>query len=481
LAARPNTGTSPRVFSLLIPLSLLVLGASPSASATEPGADDDRPATWDMTVEELEEIGLGQYRGDPVPVPADLPHERAPGTPAQGGASQGRIFVNFDGANLSGGSDDSRNNITQIGNLVGNFAPYGAGEKREAVMQAVVADWAPFNVIITDVRPASGDYTMNMTGPTNPYGGGVLGIAPVDCGDAQTHNNITYAFHSANDSFSAAVTATTVGQEVAHSYGLEHVDEPGDIMNPFNAGGDASFNDQCIPIVQNLYCPNQHQAECGVNNQQNSYAELMTLFGPSTPDASPPTVSITFPSDGDTFPTGSDFTITVDASDDAGIEQVVLYSNGSDQGSDNSDPYGWDVTGIPEGSYELYVVAIDTAGNETSSASVSISVGDDLPPPSGDDGGNGDGGNDDGGNGDGGDDGGNGDGGGDGGVGDDGGDGGVSDGGDDGDLPPGFGQGIGDDDASSGCTCRSDSPGNGSMVAGLFGLMLLGAGRRRRG
>ncbi|MEX1362585.1 MAG: Ig-like domain-containing protein [Nannocystaceae bacterium] len=465
-AARPNTGTSNRVFLLALPL-LALLTAPPTAGASEP--EPTRPDTWDMSIDELRAIGLGQDRGQPVPVPADAPRRRAEDAPPLQ-ASQGRIFVNFDGANLTGGSDDSRNNITQIGQLVGSFAAYGNGPKREAVMQAVRNDWAPFDVIITDTRPGSGDYTMNMTGPTNPFGGGVLGIAPVDCGDSQTHNNITYAFHSEGDQFSAAVQATTIGQEVAHSYGLEHVDEPGDIMNPFNAGGDASFRDQCIPIVQNLYCPAQHEAECGTQSQQNSYAELMTLFGPSTPDAAPPTVSITYPADGDTFDTGASFTITVAASDDQAIESVILFSNDQEQGADGSEPYGWEVADIQDGVYELSVLAVDVAGNETTSSTVTIAVGTDVPPPTTGDGG--DGGNSGGdGNGDGGSAGGS----------DGGGDGGDSVGGDDGSLPPGYGQQFGDDAGDAGCTCRSSGVAQDrGMTFGLLGLLMLGATRRRR-
>lgn len=466
-ADRPNTGTFNRVFLLALPL-LALLTAPPTASAAEP--EPSRPDTWDMSIDELRAIGLGQDRGQPVPVPADAPRRRAEDEPPLQ-ASQGRIFVNFDGANLTSGSDDSRNNVTQIGQLVGSFAAYGNGPKREAVMQAVRNDWAPFDVVITDTRPGSGDYTMNMTGPTNPFGGGVLGIAPVDCGDSQTHNNITYAFHSEGDQFSAAVQATTIGQEVAHSYGLEHVDEPGDIMNPFNAGGDASFRDQCIPIVQNLYCPAQHQAECGTQSQQNSYAELMTLFGPSTPDAAPPTVSITYPADGDTFDTGASFTITVAASDDQAIESVILFSNDQEQGTDGSEPYGWEVADIQDGVYELSVLAVDVAGNETASSTVTIAVGTDVPPPptTGD---GGDGGNSGGdGSGDGGSAGGS----------DGGGDGGDSVGGDDGSLPPGYGQQFGDDAGDSGCTCRSSAvPQDRGMTFGLLGLLMLGATRRRR-
>jgi MYXO-CTERM domain-containing protein len=466
---RPLPATSPRLFSRLVPVALVALAMVPATATADPPAAP-RPATWDMTVEELEAIGLGQYRGNAIPVPAEAPHERAPGQPTQHGGSQGRIFVNFDGAQLTNGWDDATNDVTQIAELAGSFAAYGAGDKREATMQAVRADWAPFNVIITDTRPASGSYTMNMTGPTNPFGGGVLGIAPLDCDDSQTHDNITYAFHSADDQFSAATQATTIGQEVAHSYGLEHVDEPGDVMNPYNAGGDAAFLDQCIVIVQGVACGSQHAAECGDAGQQNSYAELMTLFGPSNPDTAEPTVSITYPGDGATFPTGSSFTITVMADDDQGIEAITLFSNAAEQGTDASPPYGWDVSNIPAGTYELYVVATDVAGNETSSASVTISVGDDLPP-SNDDGGA-DGGGSEGGV----------DGGVDGGVGVDGGsDGGADDGPadtDEGSLPPGYGldDGLGD---PSTCACKSGSKGAGSTF-GLLVLVFLGALRRRR-
>jgi hypothetical protein len=283
-----------------------------------------------MTVEELQAIGAGQYRGDPIPVPDDAPRERAPVRPQA--AKQGTIFVNFDGENLSSGFDNSQTNSTSIGNLAGPFAAYGepqGGTKREAVLAAVRTDWEAYNVIITDSRPASGDYTMNMTGPTNPFGGGVLGIAPLDCFDSQTHNNITFAFHSANDGFSAATTATTIGQEVAHSYGLEHVDEPGDIMNPFNAQGDPAFRDACIQIVQSLSCPQQHAAHCGGDGaQQNAHQELLELFGASVPDTAAPNVMITYPQDGDVFPPGSDFAIEVTATDDVAIAFVQLYNNG---------------------------------------------------------------------------------------------------------------------------------------------------------
>ena len=419
---------------------LACLFAATSVHAEEP----DPSSTWDMSLDELRAIGLGQSRGDPVPAPSVSNLRRAGSDPLP--AKQGVVFVNFDGATLNSGWDDSRTNTTQISQLAGPFAAYGSGPKRDAVMQAVREDWAAYNVIITDSRPAQGDYTMNMTGPTNPFGGGVLGIAPLDCEDAQTHNNITFAFHSASDQFSATVQATTISQEVAHSYGLEHVNEPGDIMNPYNAGGDASFIDACIQIVSNqgVLCQAQHAAQCGTGFAQNAHLELLALFGPSAPDTQAPSVQIVSPEDGAQFEEGASFQIDVVATDDTAVDYVELYDNGSLLHQDSSEPYGWAVKEIPAGVYALHVLAYDLAGNIGMSNVVTIHVGAEASPLDDDDD----------------------DGGGDGGVAE------TGDTADDGALP------TGSDGESEGCACRQ-SPG--APTSALGGILLLGllATRRR--
>jgi MYXO-CTERM domain-containing protein len=443
-------------------VAVLFMTSSVHASETE----DARPATWDMSLEELQAVGLGQSRGDPIPVPPDALLERNPSDPVF--VKQGVIFVNFDGAQLTAGPDNSKTNTTQISQLAGTFAAYGNGAKREAVMQATRENFAAYNIIITETRPASGDYVMNMTGPTNPFGGGVLGIAPLDCNDSQTHNNITYAFHSINDNFSAAVTATTIGQEVAHSFGLEHVNEPGDIMNPYNAGGNASFRDQCIAIApgnNGIVCGSQHAAQCGASTQQNSHRELLALFGSNTPDTQSPSVQITAPQDGAVFAIGSDFDIQVSANDDTGVQVVYLFNHGQQIESDADEPYGWSVISAPEGDYAFHVEAHDLAGNVGISNTITVTVTDAPPidPGSGGDSG--------------------GDGGGDGPAPDDGGpwpdddqDPSADDGDDDA-LPGAYGQrGAGGD----GCGCRADDVGGHGPPAWLLPMVGFALVRRRR-
>lgn len=348
-----------------------------SAEAAEPGATASRPATWDMSLEELQEIGLGQSRGAPIPVPAEFPRLNGMPDPTRGGVVQPDpwiIFVNFDGAMLTAGMDSAQNNVTQIPGLEGMFAPYGDGDKRSAVVQAVIADWAAYNMQIVDQRPDTGEYVMNMTGPTNPFGGGVLGIAPVDCFNMQTHSNITFAFHSVDDMFSAPITATTIGQEVAHSFGLEHVDQPADIMNPYNAGGDPTFIDECIPIVGGATCGPQHTANCPDGLEQNAHQELLAMFGPAVVDTEPPVVLITAPLDGMEYEAGTNFQVLVSIIDDSAVVSAQLYNNGEAVMLDTTEPWGWAINNVPEGEYALEVTAIDEVGNEGSSAVVNITV-----------------------------------------------------------------------------------------------------------
>jgi MYXO-CTERM domain-containing protein len=213
----------------------------------------------------------------------------------------------------------------------------------------------------------------------------VLGIAPLDCFDMMTHNNVTFAFHGANDGFPATVQATTIGQEVAHSFGLEHVDDPADIMNPVNVGGDPAFKDECLPTVQGGMCGAMHEPHCGDMVTQNSHQELLAIFGTSAPDIVAPTVHIKTPANGAEFNVGADFDLVAIAQDDRTIVEVELYVDVDRKGemefpSKTAEPYLWEVGDIDEGYYEFRVVATDKGGNSTESDVVTVIIGDPMIP-----------------------------------------------------------------------------------------------------
>ncbi len=299
-----------------------------------------------------------------LPPPAALEQARH----AQyGGPQSATLFLNFDGAQLRDDTEDSRTNSTLIG-YAGPFERYGTGTKRAAVLQAVWQDWKPFAADITDTRPESGDYTMVMVGPTN-FTEGSLGIALLDCGNKWTPNNIVYAFHSADDGFTAAATATTISQEIAHSFGLEHVDDDADVMYPYNTGGDPSFTHACHPVREaagiGILCTEQHEASCGRPDRQNGYTELMRFMGPRPADLSPPSVWFTTPESGTRFDDGETFVLAADAQDNEGVVAVELLAGGELVATDDASPFSWEVRGAPPGTYHFEARAYDAAGNST--------------------------------------------------------------------------------------------------------------------
>ena len=103
-------------------------------------------------------------------------------------------------------------------------------------------------------------------------------------------------------------------------------------------------------------------------------------------DGTPPTVAITSPASGATV--SGTITITANASDNVGVAGVQFKRNGTNiGGEDTTSPYaaGLNTTTIPNGSYTLTAVARDGAGNQATSAPVTITVanqpaGDTSPP-----------------------------------------------------------------------------------------------------
>jgi hypothetical protein len=282
--------------------------------------------------------------------------------------------------------------------------------------------------------------------------------------------------------------AETAAQETSHNWGLEHTDNPTDLLYPFNNGGFKTFVDECMPIsnatgdgitqcgyIHEVYCP------AGGGEQQNSYGELMGVFGPKTIDTTAPEIVSVSPANGAVVGNAEDILVTAEITDDSlmvGVnwtwleglpEGIESYRRCTNNVCDQDYATGpsfvaadmpWDfvvLAGAPPGTYSFQVEVLDAYGNYDSET-ITIEVVEGSGESA-------DGGLDESGSGSGG---------------------GGSSGGDAGGTTGsgGTGDGTGDGgldgggDGSSSGGCRIATPA-GSWL-GLLGLFAIGRRRRRR-
>ncbi|MCR9160528.1 MAG: Ig-like domain-containing protein [bacterium] len=304
------------------------------------------------------------------------------------------LFVNFDGADMNPCNSGPQNNCSGL--FFGTVLPYtGDAAKRASVIQIVRTRVNDFGITVTDTRPASGDYDMEMVGDWAGVGDqGFAGVAPgpVDCFDNRG-GEVSFTLEA---STSSDGIAEIILQEVAHTWGLEHIDDQGDLLYPTTQGQNKIFKDECLQIVvlndngstspTGAYCGSQHAQFCS-GNQQNSYQEMLALFGPGIPDTTAPTVQIVSPADGDSVE--GDVNLVVSFEDDQSpmiVNATITIESASLEAPVESDgayaapsELEFPIQGLPGGEYTVTIDATDEDDNPTSDSVTFTVVGD---PPS---------------------------------------------------------------------------------------------------
>jgi hypothetical protein len=336
----------------------------------------------------------------PISPPGHRPVTLGADAPPPLAAQPNILFVNFDGGEMNdcGFSNDPHDNCSWI--FDGTVLPFsGDASRRAAVVQLIRKDFSDFNIKVTDIRPpANVDYDMEMVGDWDPApGGGFAGIAPtIDCFNQNGgETSFTLDYTSSPGGIERAIL-----QEVAHTWGLEHVESKSDLLYPTTAGvSDPSFVDECFQIVvlndnsqtepSNGECGSQHSQFCGSSDQQNSYRELLELFGPHEPDLTAPTLSITEPAEGAEIEGAFDLHIV--AADENSPQALALTIVGEGPNAfevpqayyPSPSDLKFPLKGLAPGAYTIAVTVVDEEGNQTEDAVAFTVVGPPAPTTAG--------------------------------------------------------------------------------------------------
>lgn len=136
------------------------------------------------------------------------------------------LFLQADGQVLTAGPDDPATNTSQLVSGTTTLPAYRAGDgARAAQVRAIVdevkAVLAPYDVLVTTTRPASGGYDLVVLGGTATQAGlpaGVLGAAPVDCTGARPHHvGLVFDAATGHDAARQVIGALGLGHAVPAS------------------------------------------------------------------------------------------------------------------------------------------------------------------------------------------------------------------------------------------------------------------------
>ena len=116
-----------------------------------------------------------------------------------------------------------------------------------------------------------------------------------------------------------------------------------------------------------------------VSNPTGNEIFIPSLTGTFGSTNTPPTVSITSPSDGANYITGAIVPIAANATDDGTVTSVEFFVDGVSIGIDNSSPYNANYTSIA-GSHSLTAKATDNNGAFTISSAITINVSNNPLP-----------------------------------------------------------------------------------------------------
>ncbi len=290
------------------------------------------------------------------------------------------LYLNRTGGTLTPGTNNSQANTSSLVSQASTIAGWDTSDAKWAETMACVRDmWAPFDVSVTDEDPGSTPHVEVHIGGSPAsigFGSNIGGVAPMALDCSVVERSIVFVFPNSLGNRPQSV-CEVVGQEVGHSYGLDHELEPSDPMTylPFN--GERTFRDKTASCGESTARPCGFEGYAACRANQNSFRILLDRLGAPGSDRVAPVIEVTEPRDNAIVEAG--FAVSASATDNVGIERMTLFVDGGMVAVDTeaialaTDP------SLPPGSHELVIEVADTAGN-TATKRLVVSIREEVTP-----------------------------------------------------------------------------------------------------
>lgn len=239
----------------------------------------------------------------------------------------------------------------------------------------------PSGTAVSYVSPATNDnIDASGTATCSPASGAIFGLGDttVTCNASDTAGNV-----AAPTSFVVHVVDTTAPVLSLPSDIIDEALGPNGNVESFTATAsdlvDGPTEVSCTPLSGSTFGLGDTTVNCNSTDSHGNTSE--GTFKITVQDTTAPSVSTTSPS-ANSYLKGI-VTITADATDAVGITKVEFWhaTVGTKIGEDVLSPYSidWDTTSVSDGTHDIWAVAYDNAGHQSSSTHINITIDNTKP------------------------------------------------------------------------------------------------------